>query len=434
MGLARTFGAISKASTKSTPGQCGNYVVLLAFECPIGLLPAPIHNDRITAGRGISVMIEWLGIEHLFELSQTETIFGFLTPLIIFAVFFLAQIILPGRRVPGCVTDPETGEPRNYRLNGLLIFAIAVILWAFELTGMPRDWFYRSSLYVVAGGTIVAAIISIVAVLSHPVGDIKNLLRALWTGRSLELSILNERFDLKMYLYVVGGTMLTLNALSGTAWHYERFGENFNPGVFMYAAFFTFYVLDYFIFERVQLYTYDLIHEKLGFKLIWGGLIVYGWLYVLPLWGMAAHPHLGFSTAWTYVWLIGTAALFLLGWTITRGANMQKYVFKRWPDRKFLGLIEPKYIQAGDRKILCSGYWGVARHFNYMGEGFFSFSIGMVFGYFGNLWAWTYFIFIVSLFTWRQIDDEAHCAEKYGAEKWAEYKARVKYRICPWVY
>ena len=27
-----------------------------------------------------------------------------------------------------------------------------------------------------------------------------------------------------------------------------------------------------------------------------------------------------------------------------------------------------------------------------------------------------------------------HCAEKYGAEKWAEYQARVKYRIVPGVY
>ena len=44
------------------------------------------------------------------------------------------------------------------------------------------------------------------------------------------------------------------------------------------------------------------------------------------------------------------------------------------------------------------------------------------FGYFTNLWAWTYFIFIVSLFTWRQIDDEKQCAEKYGKEKWAEYQ------------
>ena len=138
-------------------------------------------------------------------------------------------------------------------------------------------------------------------------------------------------------------------------YHHERFGEDSNPGVYLYAAFFTFYVLDYFIFERVQLYTYDLIHEHVGFKLWWGGLVAYGWLFILPLWGMAAHPDPGFSSGLTYFWLIGTAALFLFGWSIGRGANLQEYTFKRWPHRKFLGLIEPKYIESGDRKILCSG-------------------------------------------------------------------------------
>ena len=379
-------------------------------------------------------MIEWLGISHLLELTLTEAIAGFFTPLAVFAAFFLAQLILPGRRVAGYVINPETGEPRNYRLNGLLVFVIALIVWAFELTGMPRDWFYRSSLYAVAGGTVFCLIASAWAVFGRPQGAITNPFIAFWDGRVLELSIFKERFDVKMYLYVVGGTMLSLNALSGAAYHYERFGEDFNPGVFLYAAFFTYYVLDYFIFEHVQLYTYDLIHEHLGMKLIWGGLVIYGWLYILPLWGMAAYPDPGFSPAWTYVWLIGTAAIFLFGWGISRGANMQKYTFKRWPDRKFLGLIEPKYIEAGNRKILYSGLWGAARHFNYMGEGFFCLSIGLVFGYFANPWAWTYFIFIVSLFTWRQRVDEKNCADKYGAEKWAEYRARVKYRIFPGVY
>ena len=151
--------------------------------------------------------------------------------------------------------------------------------------------------------------------------------------------------------------MLSLNALSAAAYHYELFGEDFNPGVFVFAGFLTFYVLDYFIFERVQLYTYDVIHENLGFKLLWGGLMVYGWLYILPLWNLAAHPNPGFSPPWNYVWLIGTPVLFLLGWAVSRGANMQKYTFKRWPERKFLGIIEPKYIQAGERKILYSGLW-----------------------------------------------------------------------------
>lgn len=31
-------------------------------------------------------MIDWLGIDHLFELSSTEAIAGFFTPLAIFAV------------------------------------------------------------------------------------------------------------------------------------------------------------------------------------------------------------------------------------------------------------------------------------------------------------------------------------------------------------
>ena len=379
-------------------------------------------------------MIELLGISHLFELSRTEAIAGFFTPLVIFAVFFLAQLVLPGKWVPGYVINPQTGEPRKYRLNGILVFAVAVIVWAFELTGMPRDWFYRSSIYAVAGGTVFTTIFAIIAVFGQPQGKIKNPLLALWDGRAQEMSFFNDRFDVKMYFYVVGGTMLALNALSGAAYNYELFGENFNPGVFLYAAFFTFYILDYFVFERVQLYTYDLIHERLGFKMFWGGLVVYGWLFILPLWGMAAYPSPGFSSALTYVWLIGTIALFLSGWVISRGANLQKYSFKRWPDRKFLGLIEPEYIEAGDRKILCSGLWGVARHFNYLGEGFLGLSIALAFGYFSNPWAWTYFVFVVTFFTFRQHFDDAYCAEKYGAEKWAEYQARVKYRIFPGIY
>lgn len=46
-----------------------------------------------------------------------------------------------------------------------------------------------------------------------------------------------------MYFYVVGRTILALNALSGAAYHYELFGENYNPGVFLYAGSLTFYIL-----------------------------------------------------------------------------------------------------------------------------------------------------------------------------------------------
>ena len=121
---------------------------------------------------------------------------------------------------------------------------------------MPRDWFYRSAIYAVAGGTVFAAIFALLAVFSQPQGETKNLIADLWLGRAQELQFFNNRIDVKMYFYVVGGTMLSLNALSGAAYHYGRFGDAFNPGVFLFAAFMTFYIVDYFIFERVQLYTY----------------------------------------------------------------------------------------------------------------------------------------------------------------------------------
>ena len=374
-----------------------------------------------------------LGIEHFFELSGSEKVWGFFTPLIIFAAFFLVQLILPGKRVPGYVTNPETGKPRNYKLNGLLVFAIAQILWGFELTGLDRDWFYRSTLWAILGGTVFTTVFAIWAVFSQPKGEIQNPWLALWEGRAKELSFFGERIDIKMWFYVVGGTMLSINALSGAVWHNENI-DDANPGVFLYAAFMTFYVFDYFIFERVQLYTYDLIHEHLGFKLFWGGLLVYGWLFIIPLYGMVAYPDPGISGGWRYLWLIGSAALFVFGWSISRGANLQKYTFKRWPDRKFLGIIEPTYIEAGDRKILTSGYWGAARHFNYLGEGFLCVGIALAFGHFAVLWAWTYAIFIITFFTIRQRFDERECAQKYGPEKWAEYQEKVLYRIFPGVY
>ncbi|MXX77400.1 MAG: hypothetical protein F4Z33_00030, partial [Gemmatimonadales bacterium] len=267
-------------------------------------------------------MLEWLGIGHLFELSGTEAVAGFLAPLAICAAFFVVQLILPGRRVPGYVIEAETGEPRGYRLNGLLVFVLAELVWALELTGLPRDWFYRSTVYQVAGGTVTCLIFALLAVFGGSRGKVERPLAALWEGRVLERSFFNERFDVKMFLYVVGGTMLSLNALSGAAYHYGLFGADSNPGVFLYAAFLTFYVFDYFIFERVQLYTYDVIHEKLGFKMIWGGILVYGWLYILPLWGLAVYPDPGFEAPWRQVWLIGAPALFLVAWGITRGANM----------------------------------------------------------------------------------------------------------------
>ena len=226
-----------------------------------------------------------------------------------------------------------------------------------------------------------------------------------------------------MWWYVVGGTMLSLNALSGAVWHHNNVDDP-NPGVYLYAAFWTFYVFDYFVWERVQLYTFDLIHEHIGFKLWWGGLVAYGWLFIVPLWGMAPHSDPGFSTPMTYFWLIGVSVLFLVGWTIGRGANLQKYTFKRWPGPQVPGDLRTRVHRGRRAQDPVQRMVGVRP----------ATSTTWARGSWPSRSPWCSAtpatsgpgptpVFVVSFFTVRQRFDERECENKYGPEKWAEYQA-----------
>ena len=115
-------------------------------------------------------MIEWLGIGHLFELSRSEAIWGFFTPLVIFAVFFWCNSSCREGGFPATSSIRRPVNPATIGMNGILVFAIALIVWALELPGMPRDWFYRSAIYAVAGGTVFATIFALLAVFSQPQG------------------------------------------------------------------------------------------------------------------------------------------------------------------------------------------------------------------------------------------------------------------------
>ena len=55
---------------------------------------------------------------------------GFLAPLVIYAVITALHVVLPAREVDGYVINPETARPYRYRLNGLVVYALTVALWA----------------------------------------------------------------------------------------------------------------------------------------------------------------------------------------------------------------------------------------------------------------------------------------------------------------
>jgi protein-S-isoprenylcysteine O-methyltransferase Ste14 len=106
------------------------------------------------------------------------------------------------------------------------------------------------------------------------------------------------------------------------------------------------------------------------------------------------------------------------------------------PNQKYFlfGLIEQKVIPG--TRILCSGFWGTARHLNYLGEIIQSIAISLpcVLVAQSNFYRYMpllYPLYYILLFITRQIDDDKVCRIKYGDIVWNKYCALVPYRIFP---
>ena len=117
--------------------------------------------------------------------------------------------------------------------------------------------------------------------------------------------------------------------------------------------------------------------------------------------------------------------IFFCGWVLTRGANLQKYTFRKNPTATTFSFLFFKVKQealgrTGNRKkILVSGWWGLSRHVNYAGE--ITQAIGLALpGYLvtGSCIPFIYPLYYIMLFVPRQMDDDKVCEGKYGKEIW----------------
>ena len=255
------------------------------------------------------------------------------------------------------------------------------------------------------------------------------MLAELYFGRRANPRWGGGRVDAKMYLYMFGAILLALNILSFAAHQRLAWPDAPSPGVALYAALFLFFVTEYLFFEEVHLYTYDFFAERVGYKLGWGCLTFYPFFYCVGLWSEASKPEPGVPA-----WALGCSALvFVCGWGLSRGANLQKFLFKRRPGAKLFGVLAPVAVEDGSRRLLCSGFWGLSRHINYLGEILMAVGLALSLGRPLDPWPWLYPLYYVALLFPRQADDDRRCAAKYGA-LWEEYCRRVKWKIVPGVY
>jgi len=358
-----------------------------------------------------------------------DKLVGFLSPVIVYILIFILNAGLPGRWVVGYVKGKDSGEKLRYRLNGIPVLITVIVTWALlcYLGIIGWDWFYEQRWSSLAGAITFGLVFSFAIVFPFP--EVKrSFIADFFFGRLENPQLWGGRVDTKMWLYLAGAIMLELNILSFTAHHHIVFGDQSSPGIYLATVLLSFFIIDYITFEEVHLYTYDFIAERTGFKLGWGCIAFYPFFYSIPIWSTVELPA-GRTPSWL---LIVFSLLFFSGWVLSRGANLQKYYFKKDPSLSFFG-IKPEVLTDGNRSLLVNGFWGLSRHINYMGEITMAAGIVLCTGYPMLPWPWLYPVYYILLLFTRQYADDKRCALKYGA-LWQEYLNKVPYRIIPYIY
>lgn len=292
-------------------------------------------------------------------------------------------------------------------------------------------------------------------------GQSGNLLYDWFIGRELNpritLPFIGE-LDLKQWLELRPGLLgWTIVNFAWCAKQYRNFGYVTDSIIFI-SAIQAFYNIDSWYNEPAILTTMDITTDGFGMMLSFADFVWEPFAYSLQTRYLSMYPvHLG------PVHLGLQFAILIAGFTIFRLANNEKNRFRTDPNDPKVAHL--KYMKTGaGSKLLISGWWGVARHINYLGDWLQSFAYCLptgVAGYqilsagsnvagsfllkdgreviqgdargFAIPMTYFYIIYFAILLIHRDGRDDVKCHRKYGKD-WDEYKKIVKSRIVPGVY
>ncbi|XP_065053563.1 7-dehydrocholesterol reductase-like [Rhopilema esculentum] len=230
----------------------------------------------------------------------------------------------------------------------------------------------------------------------------------------------------------------TLINLSCAAKQFQLYGHVTNSMIIVNVLH-AMYVVDYFYKEDWYLRTIDIAHDHFGFYLAWGDLTWLPFMYTIQCYFLVHNP-----VQLSVLAVLGISVLGGVGYFIFRSVNSQKDNFRIDMQTKGKSIIwgkPAKYIPATyyttDGKLhksplLMSGWWGLSRHFNYVGDLMGSLAYCLPCG-FTHLLPYFYIIYMTILLVHRVYRDDVRCREKYR-EFWDRYCKEVPYRIVPYIY
>jgi len=352
-----------------------------------------------------------------------------------FAFQALLQLVAPGEVVEG-LPLPD-GSRLRYKINGLAALVItAVVLTVTTWAGWtPLTWLYDNFGALLTSITLFSFAFSLFLYFygkAMPGGPSKvsgDFLIDYFMGTALNPRLPPVTgFDFKFFCESRPGLIgwMVLNFAFAAVQH-QRYGF---VSLSMVLVLFMqlFYIAHYFWAERFILSTIDIRTERFGWLLTYGDLAWVPMTYCAQAFYLIDHVH--DLPLWAGVLIL---AFNFAGFYLFRATNMQKDRFRRDPDTCVIWGRPAEYLDTErGSKLLVSGFWGWARHVNYLGDEMMALAWSLP-CLFGSLVPYFYPLWFGLLLVMRERRDDRWCAKKYGAD-WDRYRQRVPYRIVPGLY
>jgi len=384
-----------------------------------------------------------LTIQELYDNVPSANFTAFLVWATFIGLQAILMIIMPGKKVLGQPTP--AGNRLLYNINGLqAFFATVIVLGVLYYL----DFFDAAIVHNQIGPLIVVTNVAAIStvILLYIKGQIAptntdtvqsghhSMIYDICMGVELNPRIGN--FDLKLFFIARCGMISwILVDLSHAAGQFERFGEVSNSMILV-CFLHSIYVIDLLYYEAWYLETIDIMHDRLGFNLTYGVLVYVPFAYTFQAWYLAHNPIVLPDSQFYLILGVGIFAYYLF-----RSSNNQRRSFRAAKGNIKIWGKPAKYIRAkyttvdgkeGESLLLTSGWWGLARHFNYSADLIQSFCYCVPCG-FHDFMPWWYFIFMVWLLNHRGNRDNQRCGMKYG-KYWEQYCKTVPYKLVPYVY
>lgn len=354
---------------------------------------------------------------------------------ILWILFQILLYILPiGKLSQGMPL--RSGERLTYRTNGF--FAVVVSSAAVAAAvhqGVDLTYIHSHFLQLTTAAFIISVLLSVYLYVRSRYaaseqlalgGSSGNMVYDFFKGHELNPRI--KEFDLKFFCEMRPGLIgwCLINFAMALAEMKVQGLDAPSYSMILVNLFQLLYVVDGLWNEEAILTTMDFIHDGFGFMLAFGDLVWVPFTYTLQAYYLVSHPNPLSLPALAVI-----VTLKLVGFYIFRSSNSEKNAFRRNPSDPKLSHLKTIPTATG-KSLLVSGWWGLVRHPNYLGDLLMALAWSLPCG-FSHLLPWYYMIYFIILLVHRDSRDMSECRRKYGSA-WEEYCRTVRYRIIPGVY